>query len=439
MANLVPVVTPANNAQGVAIGTEPTAVFGQSMEAGSLTSASCFLVEIPTHSDTDLNDYLANAALGNIVPAEVVVERLNLLDDNAYTALDFGTDGDSGEKYRSRVTINPDALLKPNTTYAALLSKDISLITVYDPEPNGGNSGTGVMLSEGLFEGLTSDTYTVTITATGTQSNAKYMWTRTSDAYVSNVIDAKDRFIDIDQGLKIKFTDGSYTIGDSFIVRVVPADKQVDIYSWTFSTGPESYQTPDDENSGDLLNIPVSGGSSSSSDSLYVTSIDPANASTLLKIPRKASVTVGDVDFITRLYTSSYNDYTVEFVDGGTAGSESVALVGSDITITLEAGVSTAQQVSDAFNASGLVNTNFEASTQSAATLQTAEDQKEFGTGVDQTTVTITFNKNIDAGSITDQIKVTTLPIYPTGAVEDVNFSTVVSGNQITLTLEEQS
>lgn len=438
MANLVPVVTPPNDALGVAVGIAPTVIFKQAIEPGAISSSSCFIVEIPTHDKTNLDEYLSNSKLGNIVPALVSYERINLLDEDVYSSLDFGSDIDSGEQYRTKIYIKPNNLLKPNTTYAALLSKDISLLNVFDPEPNAGNSGDGALLAQGLFKGLVPDTYTITITSSGNKNTASYMWTRASDSFVSTAIEARDRFIEIDKGLKIKFDNGSYTIGDSFIVRVRPADKQQEIFSWNFSTGSGDYQDPDDENSGSLLNLPVIGGSQVAGESLFVTDIQPANADTLVKIPRKANVQVGDVLFVTQAYTSAFNNYTVEVVDGAVAGAEVVSVVGTAIQISIEAGVSTAKQVVDAFNASALVNADFVASTEKESTAQSANAAKKFSTGIDATQIKITFNKDLDPATITDRIKIKSSQIYPTGKIEDLTFSTAVTGNVLTITLLEQ-
>jgi len=438
MSNLVPIVTPASNAEGVAVGFEPTAIFEQSLDEGSISASSCFLVEIPTHNEESLDAFLANAALGNIVPAKVESERINLLDEDLYTGLDFGTDIDSGEKYRTKITINPDTLLKPNTTFAAMLSKDISLLSVFDPEPNGGNTGTGALVSQGVYEGLAADTYTITVVTSGNKNTAKYVWTRASDGKTSVSIEARARYIGIDEGLKIKFTDGTYVIGDSFVIRTLPADTQVDIYSWTFSSGSGDYQVPDDEKSDDVLNIPVVGGSTTAGDALFVVGVEPANADSMLKIPRKANVKVGDVAIITKEYTSLFNDYTVEFLAGATAGAEVIGLVGTDITVTIEDGVSTAQQVVDAFNASALVNVNFEASTESTATGQVVQAQSSLSKGIDATVITVTFNKDLKAASVTDKVKITSQPIYPSGPSEELTFTTAVSGKQLIMTLVEQ-
>lgn len=438
MSNLVPIVTPINNAEGAAIGIVPTATFSQSIDNGSISTSSCFLVEIPTHSEDNLDIFLANAALGSIIPAQVVSQRINLLDENFYTGLDFGTDIDSGQKYRSRIVLKPNNLLKPNTTFAGLLSKDISLLSIFDPEPNGGNSGTGTLLASGIYEGTASDTYTITIAVSGDKNTAKYIWTRASDGKTSVMIEARARFIQIDKGIEIKFEDGTYTIGDSFIIRTILSDKQQDIFSWTFSTGPSDYKVPDDEKSGDLLDIPVGGSSIISNDSLSIVSIDPENGTSLVKIPRKSSLIIGDVFIITELYTSLFNAYTIEMVDGATAGSEVVSLIGSDILITIESGVSTAQQVVDAFNASILVASDFQASTTIGTTVQVTQVKKSFSKGVNATVITILFNKNLNPASIANKIKINSSPIYPSGPIEDLIFSTSVSGKQLTITLEEQ-
>jgi len=437
MSNLVPIVTPANNALGITIGFHPTAIFEQSMEAGTISAGSCFVVEISKHEASDLDAYISNATIQDILPAKVSLERINLLDEDLYTSLDFGNDIDSGEKYRTKIYIKPSNLLKPNTTYAAILSKDLSLLSVFDPEPNAGNSGTGELLSQGAYTGLTADTYTVTVVTTGEKNTAKYVWSRSSDGHTSVSLEARNRYIEIDNGLKLKFEDGSYVIGDSFVIEVIPADKQDEIYSWTFSTGSGDYQTPDDEKSGSILNLPVMGDTSVTGEGLFVTDVQPANGQSLVKIPRKANVTVGDVLFITKEYTSSFNEYTVEFLDGAVAGAEVVAITGTDISVTIQAGESTAQQIVDAFNASALVNVDFDSSTESATNKQTVQAKLPMSKGVNATAITFTFNKDLNPASITDKIKALVRSVYPAGSQEELSFSTNVSGNQLVITLSE--
>jgi hypothetical protein len=439
MSNLIPIVTPANNTQGIAIGYIPTAIFEKSIEPGSILASTCFIVEIPTHNQTNLDSYIANSSFGDIVQSTVTFERINLLNESIFTGTDDGGDLDSGEKYRTKIYIKPNSPLKPNTTYAALLSKDISLLSVFDSVVGGGNSGDGIITAQGPFKGTIADTYTITIASSGTKNNAKYIWTRASDSFSSVMIEARGRFVEIDRGLKIRFEDGSFTIGDSFAVSVIPQDKQADIFSWTFSSSSGFYQTPTDERSDDLLDIPVSGGPVTSGDGFYVTGINPVNASTMLKIPRKSSVSVGEVVFSTKEYTSAFNATTIAYTSGATAGSEVVSLLGDAISIQIEAGVSTAQQVVTAFNSSLLVNPNFEATLlTTAGVLQIVQAPKKVSKGVDATVIQITFNKDIDALTVPGRVSLTSSPIYPSGPTEALNFSTAVVGKILTLTIEEE-
>jgi hypothetical protein len=442
MANLVPLVDPANESVGIPVGFSPTAIFEQSMDEGSIDASSCFLVEISKHNNEDLDEYLSNVnAIGDIVVSDVVSERINLADENLYTGLDHGTGGSAGLLYRTKIYINPDNILKPNTTYAALLAKDLSLVSVFDPEPNGGNTGTGTMQAKGVYTGLTPDTYTVTVITSGGKNSAKYVWNRASDSFTSVSTSAKGAFVEIDQGLQLKFLDGIYDVGDTFVITVVPADKQQDIFSWTFGTGSGDFQTPDDERSDDLLNLPVVGGppSGGGTTSLFLTKVEPENAATLVKIARKANARLEDVIFVTKLYTDDFNSYTVELTAGATAGAEVVGLTGTDITVQIEDGVSTAQQIVDAFNASVLVNVDFESSTDAGTIAQSIQAQKKLSKGVDQNTITLTFNKDVDSGSLAGKIKILEQPIYPSGPSEELPFTTAVVGNQVIITLQESS
>ena len=438
MSNLIPIVTPANNTNGIALETIPTAIFEKSIEPGSISSSTCFIVEIPKHNQTGIDSYISSSSFGNIVQAKVLYEKLNLLDNDLFLGTDSGEDVDSGEKYRTKVSIIPNVPLKPNTNYAALLSKDISLLSVFDVVPDPGNTGDGVLSAQGPFTGLTPDLYTVTIATTGTKNFAKYMWTRDSDNYSSLMIEARGRLVQVDKGLKVEFKDGTFNIGDSFTVNVIPQDKQIEIFSWLFSTGSSDYQTPTDETSDDILNIPVSG-SSVVNTGLEVVSITPGNGQSLVKIPRKASLTTGDLVFLTKEYTSAFNQYTIELIDGVTAGNEAVSLAGTEIIIEIEDGESTATQIADAFNSSVLVNDDFEASfTSSAGTKQSIQEAKKFSKGIDATVITVTFNKDLDALSIPDKIKIITSPIYPSGPTEELSFSYLVSGKQLIITLQEE-
>ena len=285
MANLTPLVDPANNVEGVPIGINVTALFEKAIDEGSISSSSCFLVETSKKEDGGLDEYLASPSnsINGIVNADVSSLRINLSDEDPFIGVDYGTDPNSGELYRTKVTIDPKQTLKPNTNYAAILSQEVSLVSVFDAEEGVGNTGSGIRQTKGVFSGLTADTYTITITEGGELNRVKYIWTRLSDGNISATINAANRFIEIDRGVQLKFEEGDYGLADTFTVRVVPSDFQVSIFAWVFSTGSGDFERPDDEDTGSLINIPVVG-QPVVDGGLSVVSIDPPEAATRLPL-----------------------------------------------------------------------------------------------------------------------------------------------------------
>lgn len=66
----------------------------------------------------------------------------------------------------------------------------------------------------------------------------------------------------------------------------------------------------------------------------------------------KATLKVQDLTYTAKTAGLAGNDITIAYVDGGTAGSESVDVTGTDIEVTIEDGVSTAENILDAIEAS---------------------------------------------------------------------------------------
>jgi len=409
------------------------------MEEGSINESSCFLVEISRKDQLAL-DYVFSQSnfVSDIISAKVSSSRINLADEDLFSGLDFGNDIDSGEKYRTKILIDPDYLLKPNTNYAAILSKDISAITVFDAESGVGNTGIGLVKLKGKYTGLISDEYTVTVTSSGTKSSAEYMWSRLSDGHTQGPTEAKGKFVLLDQGVSIKFLDGDFVIGDSFTIKVIPADNQSEIYSWTFSSGSGEFQEPEDKRSDTVIGLPVQGSPTTAlEENLQVVSVSPLDSETLVAIAKRASVSANGILFRTKEYTSDYNGYTIEFISGAIAGSETVNISSNQIEIAIEDGVSTAQQVLDAFNAHAL-GADIEASSSNPSQIQILSDPKSLSGGVNQNSIEIIFNKDLDVSSITDdKIKILSRAIYPIGSEKVLSFDKQVSGKQLLITLKE--
>jgi len=438
MSNLIPLVTPANNEVGVDVETTITAIFEKQIEEGSLTPSSCFIVEIPTHDLNGLDNYLSNSAIGDIVPAKVSTQRISLVDESEYSSPDYGDSSNSGDLYRTKINIIPRAPLKPNTTYAGLLSKDIAIISVFDAK-SGNNSGSGIISTLGPYTGLVEDTYTITIGLSGNENSAQYIWSRTSDGHVSTLKNARSRFLEIAEGISIRFEEGMYAIGDTFTVKVIPTDKQENIFGWTFSTGSGNYSAPEDERSDSLLDLPVMGSESTSGESFNIVSISPEYADTCVLIPRKGIAKIDTLIFSTVEYTDTYNGYMFEITPGGIAGSETISRDDTQkkITIQIEENVSTNEQIIQSFNSSSLVNSDFIGNFVGSPTIQKIQPQALMVDGNKNIPIIITFNKEIDPASIDNKIKILASQVYPAQGSKEIPFSYTVSGKVLIITLKE--
>ena len=128
---------------------------------------------------------------------------------------------------------------------------------MFDIKAQLSNTGIKLPLIKGPYTGLINDTYKIDIIVGGNENTAKYKITRLSDSFVINNLTAKKRFIEIDQGLNVKFDIGTYVAGDSFTVIVKPQVRTNEIYSWDFKTGDNLYIKPSDQNSNVIVGLPV--------------------------------------------------------------------------------------------------------------------------------------------------------------------------------------
>lgn len=439
MAELTPLVEPNINSTGIPINIQPTMIFSQAIEEGSVAPENFFIVS--TKKEQDPDQAYESASITDIVPAEVEHRRIQLATTNDFTGYDFGTGTTPGELWRSEVKIIPDAPLKPNTNYAVIISDRNSLITVFDPQPGGSNSGSGELLAEGPYEGFSAEIYTVNIVSSGGKSTASYYWSRQSDGYTSPIINAAGKFTEIDRGLRIKFSDGTYDVSDSFSVNVRPEDRLNDLFSWSFGTALTNFEVPEDDESGDLINLPVNTPGSASNGqasqpAFYVEEVSPEFGSTMVRPARKGVVRLGPVIFSTNEETDDHNGWRFEFVDGVTAGNETISLIGSNrVEIQIEDEVSTAQEVVDAFNTSALA-ADFTAATSKPDKVVKDKTRNTMTRGAGVNQFIITFNKDINPATVDSNIRATTRDIYPSTPEEMLFYTTTVNGNTITLTFD---
>lgn len=462
MSNYIPVVTPLINSIGNTTGVTPSALFPVEIDVGSISCTTAFLFSTADPGfTTDL--VIPPSIIQDVVSATIVVERISLLSNAVVTTPDYGG-VDAGQLYRSLITIKPDRPLLGNTNYTALLTTGITPVTVYDAQHTVG-TGTGLVLTKGVYTGLSTDLYAITIVANGSAGVATYTWTRVSDAFTSQVLTAKERYCDIDQGVKIKFGTGQFVSGDTYTVAVTPADFLNEYYNWTFSTGNTNYVVPVDNPSETSLDLPLIGNNPGVyAPTFYVTSITPTNATSCIPLRMKASLGIGQVPsphgdttwrdrwfdgthwhnapprgiigYTALNYGDEYNYWNITYIGGGTAGSEVVSLDGTAITIQIQAGVSTVLQIVTAFNASTLVNTLFQAyyDVANAAVPQTTQGPLYFDHGADDFGVTITFNTNVDPTTVTrESLQVIAENMVPGSNPDICRFTWTVVDNTINI------
>lgn len=390
--DITPFVYPPVDQEGVELSPAVSALFEFALETGTVTKYNCFLIK-------KTSEFSNNTV--EPVDSTVSVDRVELATSLPFTGFDYGDDPSSGELYRSKITIQPKSLLESHTEYSAILSKEISAITVFDPEEGGSNTGD-IPSFKGPFMGLSNDFYTIDVTTAGDHSSALYSWTRDSDSYTQSGLTARKRYIEIDQGVFIKFPTGNYASGDSFIIRVIPQQKFNTTVSWDFSTGDESVVTPEDEKSGSVVDVPVNqpgetGGTGTGGFAL--TKVTPYDGQTLVDTGSVGSVVINGIVITTEEKSAALNDRRVKIIDL-IGVSPSIYDLAGEFIIEIDDGVTTNQEVIDLINNStlGIYATN--AMPTDIALLHTSglliQGGKEGGF------IVFEFNKNIDQTKFDD-------------------------------------
>lgn len=138
-----------------------------------------------------------------------------------------------------------------------------------------------------------------------------------------------------------------------------------------------------------------------------------------------ASIVKGDLTFTSKLRGVAGNAITITFADGGTAGSETVEVTDTDIVVTGDSTVSTAQEIADALEASedamALIGVAIAEGEETTAQTAFVEDALEGGTDA-FAWVVVGDPVEIDGttGEATDD-DVATSAIYASGVLEGVD------------------
>lgn len=246
--SVLPIVSPANNAEGIALMPVITALYPFALEEGTVNPINCFLIK--KESELDSSRTVPT-------PIKTNLKRIILDGESEFTGKDYGDTVDAGRLYRSLIEIEPIAPLDPYTEYSVILSKEIAKKSVFDVSSNIANTGTIAPLAQGPYEGFLDRILEIEITIGGSESTAKYVINELPFGDTSEEMIAAQRFIEFEDGLFIKFPRGTYVAGDKFTVECKPSIKIGEIYSWDFKTGSDSTIVPNDENSDVVVGLPV--------------------------------------------------------------------------------------------------------------------------------------------------------------------------------------
>lgn len=426
--SLTPVVYPGVDAQGVETSPVITALFDQAIESGSLDKAPIVLIKKETEfSDNQIKN----------IPVSFEFKRIDLSSVIETSALDYGDGASPGKEYRSRIEISPKTPLEENSQYSVIIPKELSLLSTFDPRPAAGNSSPLISF-KGAYTGFMQDEYEVSITSDGSQSRCYYQWKRLSDNHTESGLRGRRRFIELERGLFVMFPDGEYKAGDSFTVKVRPEAKIGKLFTWDFATGNHNHAVPEDEDSNSSVNLPVTGGDSqvSSGSGFFVQSIQPELADSLVPIGAYASLSIGSITLKTKEMTDLYNKKEVEITNTAAAGAETLNIVGDTISVGIEEGTTTNQQIVDLINGS-VLNSDIEALTLLPSNIALVGSRK-FSKGVPRNTVTITFSKNIDPASIQND----TIKLFAENLLEytrrELSFEHSVQDNILTIKIIEE-
>lgn len=387
--SIAPIVTPAHNADGIPLMPAITALYPFALDEGSVNAINCFLVKKTTTLGSN-----------QTVPVgiKISIDRRDTILDSIVSTIDHGDDVLFGQKYRTKILITPATQLEAHTEYSVILSKDLSKVSVFDIKAQLSNTGTKSPLVKGPYTGLINDTYRIDILIGGTENTAKYKLVRLSDNYTLDNLTTKKRFIDLDQGLNVKFDIGTYVAGDSFSIVVKPQVKTNEIYSWDFKTSDNLYVQPSDANSNVIVGLPVESATPVVTPAVFqLTSVKPTLNSLMNNPGRKAEALIQDITFKSYYRTDAFNNYKIKLIlDNG--NPLSVSLVGTDFIISFT-DTTTKIEVVDLVNGAGLKITASVPVERQGQTLVANVAGIALLNGKRGGEVVFTFNKNIKATS----------------------------------------
>jgi hypothetical protein len=240
----------------------------------------------------DEEEILQSPDFHGIVQGELTFERINTNNYGAYSGYDYTGNGAS---YRTKAIFTPTRRLTENTTYWVYLSGDedttdslstgLRTRTVFDTV-KGSNVGTGEAEFGGSYTGPVSvDAFYVQIYAAGDVTTSQFTWWKDSDpSILYGPFGTSEAEIDLDDGVTVSFSEGTYETGDSFYSVIKAPTLFSGNITWPFETGSGSIQTIPDTAATTILGTPLSTSTGVSTDTFDVIETYPADQATNLDV-----------------------------------------------------------------------------------------------------------------------------------------------------------
>lgn len=290
-------VYPAPSAVGIPVGDQIRIQFDQEMDLDSLNTGTIVVTgpdeapvfgpiditpfDVPGHDDEDI---LSSPYFKGYVKGQITFSKVDssggIVDDSV-----VDTTGD-GTLWTTLAIFTPEKPLKTNVEYKVIIAGDsapdddfdsgVKTRTVFDPVFSG--TGDGTIEFGGGYTGTASTSYTIEITAGGPTGTAQYVWWNNNDPLRTYQGITTTGIRELESGIYISCgKDGTFTIGDTFTVVVVPAVVMPSSYEWSFSTGSGSVLTPPSDSSTSGIDSVLSNivGDTSASNVFRVTAVSP--------------------------------------------------------------------------------------------------------------------------------------------------------------------
>ena len=204
-----------------------------------------------TESDHRSDAFMSHPSLTGVVETELSIVYRDGAGD-AVELTPFSEAGEAGHTYY--IEIKPEIDLAANSEYklrivgdSDALDEGISKRTVYSPEPDAGNAGSGEMFAYGGYTGASDDSINIEITETGNVGTAEFSWwldSAPTEVYEEKV--THRRFRIYHEGVQFRFAGSDYQIGDVFTIQIRRPEYLADSYEIGFTTNDGTYSTAPD-------------------------------------------------------------------------------------------------------------------------------------------------------------------------------------------------